>query len=191
MRVGEQVEFRYRGNVAAVEVSTPHYHDFLDALGNLRTLGERQGQVGLRAEHDEGDALRLGRRQRIDQVLHGAALGQWLLRFMHLNAGQAFFTVHLGGIDGCAYQWPPCPGVYRDVFASCPLSGQAGVARGLVQAHVARHGGNGADVQFLRRGHGEEQRDHIIGAGVGVDYQLARGGLEGGGGGCGHEGESL
>jgi len=43
--------------------------------------------------------------------------------------------------------------------------------------------------RFVRRGHGQEQRDHIVGAGVGVDDQVDGGGLQGSG--CGHEGDSL
>ncbi|MNN03244.1 hypothetical protein D3C81_1159260 [compost metagenome] len=110
---------------------------------------------------------------------------------MHRDAGQAFFAMDVGSIDGRAHQWPPCTGVHRDVFAASPFAGQAGVARRFIEAHVAGHGGDGADVQLLGRGHGQEQRDHVVGTGVGVDDQVMRGGLEGGGGSCSHEGESL
>ncbi|MNN13384.1 hypothetical protein D3C81_1264140 [compost metagenome] len=191
VRVGVEVEFCHRGDIAAVEVRAAHHHHLFDAFGDVRALDQCQGQVGLWAEHGHGNAVGFGSAEGIDQVLHGIARGQGLFRFMHWNTGQAFFAMHFGSVDRRAHQRAPCPGVYRDVFAAGPLAGQAGVARGFVEAHVAGDGGDGADVEFVRRGHGQEQRYHIIGAGVGVDDQVAGCGLERGGGGCGHEGESL
>lgn len=108
---------------------------------------------------------------------------------MYADAGQAFFTVDVGGVDGRAYQRAGGTGVDGDVFTAGPFTGQARVARGFVQPHVAGHGGDGADAEFVGRGHGQEQRNHVVGARVGVDDKVDRGGLEGGGG--GHEGESL
>ncbi len=121
--------------------------------------------------------------------MHGIALGQRRFRLVHLDAGEPFFAVHVGGVDRLAHQRASGAGVHGDVFAAGPFAGQAGVARGFFQAHVAGHGGDGADVELVGRGHGQEKRDHVVGAGVGVDDQVDGGGLEGGG--CGHEGDSL
>ncbi|MNO88624.1 hypothetical protein D3C76_800800 [compost metagenome] len=189
VRVGVEVELRHRGDVAAVEMRPPHDHHLLDAFDDARALDQRQGQVGLRAEHGDGDAVRFGCAEGIDQVLHGIALGQGRFRLVHLYTGEAFFAMNVGGVDRRAHQWAAGTGVHRDVFTPRPFAGQAGIARGLVQAHVAGHGGDGADTEFVGRSHGQKQRDHVVRAGIGVDDQVDGCGLEGGG--CGHEDDSL
>ncbi|MNR00951.1 hypothetical protein D3C85_1167420 [compost metagenome] len=78
----------------------------------------------------------------------------------------------VGGVDRRAQQRPGRAGVHRNLFAPRPLPGQAGIARGLFQAHVAGHGGDGTDLQLIRRSHGQEQRHYVIGAGVGIDNQV-------------------
>lgn len=74
--IGEQVELGHRRDIAAVEVRTTHHHHFLDALCDFRRLGQRQRQVGLRTEHGDGNAVRLGAAQGLDQVVNGIAFGQ-------------------------------------------------------------------------------------------------------------------
>ncbi|MNL11246.1 hypothetical protein D3C87_1320740 [compost metagenome] len=60
VRIGKQIEFRHWGNVATIEVSPPHDHHFLDALNDSRLLNQCQGQVGLRPQHGDSDAVGFG-----------------------------------------------------------------------------------------------------------------------------------
>ncbi|MNI49939.1 hypothetical protein D3C73_1045780 [compost metagenome] len=174
MRIGEQVEFRHRRNVAAVEVRTAHDHHFLDAPNDPRLAHQRQGKVGLRPQHGDGDALGPGGQQRVDQEVDRAALGQTLLRLMDRDARQTFFAVDVLGIDRRAFQRLRRPGIHRHRFAPGPLKGKPGIARGFVQAHVAGDRGQCAHVQFLRRCQGKQQGNHIVGTGIGIDDQVDR-----------------
>ncbi|MNH27026.1 hypothetical protein D3C79_871180 [compost metagenome] len=128
MRIGEQVELGHRRDVAAVEVGTAHDHHFLDPLNDTRLLDQRQGQVGLRAKHGDGNAVGLGRFQGIDQIGDGAALGQPLHGLMHVNARQPFLAMNVLGVDGCAHQGSGRPRIDRHLFAPRPLPGQPRIA---------------------------------------------------------------
>jgi len=171
-RIGEQVELGHRGDIAAIEVGAAHHDHFLDALGYFGRLSQGQCQVGLRAEHGDGDAVRLGAAQGLDQVVNGIAFGQAFFRFMHRDARDAFLAMDILGVDRFAQQRRWRTGVHRDVLAPCPLTCQARVARGLVQAHIAGHGGQRTNAQLLRRSHGKQQGHHIVGTRVGVDDQV-------------------
>ena len=63
-------------------------------------------------------------------------------------------------------------GVHRYIFTPCPFASQSGITRGFVQTHVAGHGGQRADIQLIRRGQREQQGDHVVSAGIGVDDQV-------------------
>ncbi|CRM81887.1 hypothetical protein [Pseudomonas sp. 22 E 5] len=149
-----------------------HHHHFLDALGDLRRLGQRQCQVGLWAEHGDGDAMRFGGAQGLDQVVNGIAFGQAFFRLMHGDPGNAFLAVDVLRIDRRAQHGFWRAGVYRDVLAPCPLAGQARVAGSLVEAHVTGDGGQRTNAQLLRGRHGKQQRHDVISAWVGVDDQV-------------------
>ncbi|MCY1454275.1 hypothetical protein D9M71_713270 [compost metagenome] len=85
--IGEQVELGHRRDIAAIEVGAAHDDHFLDAVDDLWRLDQRQSQVGLRAEHGHGDAVRLGTAQGVDQVAHRIAVGQSLLRLADRHSG--------------------------------------------------------------------------------------------------------
>ena len=171
-RIGEQVELSHWGDIAAIEVGAAHHDHFLDALGDFGRLSQCQCQVGLRAEHGDGDAVRLGAAQGFDQVVDRIAFGQAFFRFMHCDAGDTLLAMDILGVDRFAQQRRWRTGVHRDVLAPCPLARQACVAGGLVQAHIAGDGGQRTNAQLLRRGHGEQQGHHVIGTRVGIDDQV-------------------
>ena len=86
LRIGEQVEFSHRGDVATVEMRPAHDHHFLDALNDFRLLDQCQSQVGLRTEHGNGDAVRFGRFKSVDQIIDRIAFRQAFLRFVNRDA---------------------------------------------------------------------------------------------------------
>ena len=61
-------------------------------------------------------------------------------------------------------------GVHRHIARAGEFQGVQGVPGRLVDRHVTRDGGDGNDPAEAGRG-GEDQRDRVVGAGVGVDDQ--------------------
>ena len=139
-----------------------------------RLAHQRQGQVGLRAQHGDGHAVGPGGQQGVDQEIDGTALGQALLGLIHRDARQTFLAMDVLGIDRRAHQRLRRSGVHRHLFAPGPLKGKPCIARGFVQAHVAGDGGQCTDAQFLRRCQGKQQGNHVVGTGIGVDDQVDR-----------------
>ncbi|MNZ77454.1 hypothetical protein D3C78_959930 [compost metagenome] len=114
----------------------------------------------------------LGGFQGVDQISDGTALGQALFGLMHGNAGQPFLAMNVLGIDGCAHQGLGRTRIDRHLFAPRPFPGQSRIARGLVQANVARNGGQRPDIQLVRRRQGEQQGNDIVSPRIGVDDQI-------------------
>ncbi|MNX66684.1 hypothetical protein D3C86_977840 [compost metagenome] len=175
MRVGEHVELRHRRDVAAVEMRAGHEHQLAQAAHDVGRLFERQCEVGLRAEHGERHALLGCGAQRANEIVDGAAFGQRHGGVVHGHAREAFAAVDVGGVDRCALQGPFGARVDRKLRPSGPFAGQARVARGLGQGNIARHRGQRLNRQRFGRRQGEQQRDHVVRAGVRVDDQGVHG----------------
>jgi len=116
--------------------------------------------------------VRLGGAQGLDQVINGIAFGQGLFRLMYGDTGDAFLAMDIFGVDRRAQQRLRRAGIHRYLLAPCPLTSQARVTRGLVQAHIAGDGGQRPNVQLLPGGHGKQQGHYIVGTWVGVDDQV-------------------
>lgn len=74
LRVDDDVELGRGGPVAHVHPAA-HEHDLCDALDDARLLAHGQGDVGQRAGGHECDRSRLLAHDRLNDEVHGVALG--------------------------------------------------------------------------------------------------------------------
>jgi hypothetical protein len=176
VRVGEHVELGHGRDVAAVEMRTGHQHQLAQAAHDVGGLFQREREVGLRAEHGERHALLGCRAQGANQVVDRMAIGQRRGGLVHGDAGEALLAVDVRRVDRRALQGAVGACVHRNLRPPGPLAGQACIARGLREWHVAGHRRQRLDLQHLGRRHGEQQRNHVVGARVGVDDERVRGG---------------
>ena len=157
-----------------MEIAATHDDDFLDAACGFGRQTEHLGNVGEWAYRTYRDAVRLGMGEQIHHISHRMQYFQRRFRLVQLHATQAIVAVYvLGGNQGFDERFF-CATIHTQIRATCPVGNHAGIFAGVVQRHIARHGGEG---QYLKQTHFFQTQRHqnggcVVLAGVGVDDEL-------------------
>ena len=168
-RIDPDVVFRRRRHIALAAGRAAHHHAAADPLRELRIALERKRDVGERAERHQGEAgLRLREAQdRVDGML---ALGLALWRRI-VAIAEAVFAMEPMRVIMRAVERLVRAGEDGDVGIA-DLGGQQRVLGRLLEADIA---GDGRQAEHPDVGLGErhDDRDGVVGGGVGVDEKVA------------------
>ena len=183
VRVDIDIELGRRRGVAGDHRGPAHQHDFADFGQDARRLDDGLGDVGQRPQRAKRDAVRPGGQACLDDKIHRMPLGRrhgWRRQVAAVQPGLAMHIFR-------RYQRPQhrsgTAGIHRNVGAPRQFHQPARIGGGQLQRYVAGDAGDAADIELVRRGHGHQQGDGIVLAGVGVDDDGAggHGGSNGGG----------
>ena len=170
-RIDPDVVFRRRRHIALAAGRAAHHHAAADPLRELRIALERKRDVGERPERHQGEAgLRLRETQdRVDRML---ALGLALWRRIAAIA-EAVFAMEPMRVVVRAVERLVRPGEDGHVGIA-DLGGQERVLGRLLEADIA---GDRRQAEHPDVGLGErhDDRDGVVGGGVGVDEKVAHG----------------
>ncbi len=168
------VELGSRGDVADLEIGARHHHDLADPRRDVGSLDQRHADVGERPEGAERDRSRLLAAQRVDDVVDAVLRLERLLRLRQVGAVEPGRPVDMLGGDQHPAHRPLAAGIDRHLRAAGELDHLQRIPGILGEADIAADRDDAEDVELLRRGQGEEDRDGVVLAGVGVDDDLAR-----------------
>ncbi|CUX32019.1 conserved hypothetical protein [Agrobacterium tumefaciens str. CFBP 5621] len=163
------VEFRRRCDVAALEEAAAHHHQFLDAVGDLRRLQERQRHIGQRAERAERYGAGGFPHQCFDDEIDRVLLLRLHGRFVENRAIEAGAAVNMFGGDGLAHQRLLGALIDWNIGAPAQFADDADVAARQLQRNVAGDGAQSENVDFLRACESEHDCRCVVLAGIGVD----------------------
>ena len=169
LRVHVDVELRRRGDVGVAH-RPAHEHDALQPLRQLRSLAQGQGHVGERPGGHQGHRLARGE-DRADEEIHRVPGESGEAGGGQLRPVQARNAVDLGGHDGLAQQRAVGSAGRGDILPADQAQDAPRVAPGLLPGLVAGDGGHPEHLQ-LRGGAGQQNRHHVVMAGIAVDEDL-------------------
>ena len=145
-----------------------------NAVHDIRCLLEGGGDIRERADGAEGDCTRGLLPEGIDDEVDGVTFRQRHLRVGKLRAVQAGLAVDMFRCNKAPFEGGIAPGIDGDICPPRQFANDAGVAFREVQRNVPGNGGDAEKLDFLRRSKGQEDRDGVVLAGVGVYDDLAR-----------------
>ncbi len=144
-----------------------HDHDFFHQRNDRRVFQQGEGDVGERADGDEGDLVRRLVNHLDDQVGTEARVG-FAFAGGQLDVGEAVRAVPEFGGDQLLKQRMLGAAGDGNVAAIGEGGELQGVFQALLRGHIAGDDGESADIQF-RRIQGEKNGERVVGAGVGID----------------------
>ena len=173
VRIRVDVELRGRGHVAARPRGAAHHDDLAHLRHQVGVFADEEGEIGERADRDEGDLLVAARAQGVRDEADRPPGADRTGRQLHLDPFDPALAVvpHRG--HRLAHERPVGPRVDRHVRAPAQRAEEAGVAPGDLQGHVAGDGGDPGELDLL--GGGERHRDgeRVVAAGVAVEEDAA------------------
>src|SRR5580704_1124184 len=161
-----EIEFGGGSDVAAAERAA-HDDDGFDQRSNRGIGFEDGGDVGERADGDDGNFARVGADDAANEF--GGGFGDGLgFGFGEIHAAEAVVAVGVFGGDEAANERSGGAGGYGDVGAAGDFNQAQGVGKSERERDVAADWRDGFDVEF-GGAEGEEDGDGVVDAGVGVE----------------------
>ena len=149
-----------------------HQHDLANARDDLGLLDHGERQIGQRAERRQGNVA-VRRHQSIDEKIHGVRRLQGHDRLGKRGAGEAVGAMDTDRRPQGFQDRTRTAGMDGHMAASGDLADAQRIPRGKIERHVARHRGDGEQVEF-RRGEGQQERHRVVLAGIAIDDQGPR-----------------
>ncbi len=172
VRVAIGVELGRRRDIAHFAPRAQHHHHFGNAGRDIGRLLQGIGQVGQRSQRHDGDRAGLGGAQGVDQELNAGLRLDRQGGDGQVGAVETGLAMHVLGRDQATAHRRLCAGIERHVRPPGQFQQLARIVQRVMQGHIAGDGDDPDDLQVLRRGASQQQRQGIVLAGVGIDNDL-------------------
>ena len=159
-----------RGRGVAPAGRAAHDHKVLDLVDQLRFPVNGQRDIGQRAGGDQGDLTR-GGADRLDQEINGVSARGPCFRGRQPRTAETGIPVHVPGVERRPQQRCGAARGDRDARGAHELTDPLRVGRGEIEAHVAGHGGDAAQIK-VRAAHREGDGQRVVDAWIAVQNDL-------------------